>query len=60
MGKKFKTLISLLIGIPAFIIFCSESELKFFGIQLLAGVVLFSLLVWNGMTNIKIGGNKNV
>ena len=56
MARKLKTLISVAVGIPAFIMFCGESDLKFVGVQLLAGVVLFGILVWNGLTTIKIGG----
>lgn len=51
--KKVKTLLSILIGIPSFIIFCSEMDIKYFGVQLLAGAVLVGVLAWNGIAKIK-------
>lgn len=57
MPKSLKNVLSLVLGIPAFMIFCSEADVKYVGIQLLAGGILLAILVWNGMTVFKIGRN---
>ena len=50
MPKNLKNVLSLVLGIPAFMIFCSEADIKYVGLQLLAGGILLGILILNGMT----------
>lgn len=45
--KTIKRIISLLIGIPAFIIFAGEISLEYTWLQVISAFVLVGLFLWN-------------
>lgn len=47
MSKRIKTIISLLIGVPAFFIFAGETSLEYTWMQVLAAAVLVVVFMWN-------------
>ena len=47
MGGIIKKIISLLIGVPAFMIFAGETSNEYFWIQIVAAFVLVVVFMWN-------------
>lgn len=47
MSKRIKTIISLVIGVPAFFIFAGETSLEYTWLQVLAAAVLVAVFMWN-------------
>lgn len=46
---NIKKIVSVAIGIPAFMIFVGEAGPELFAWQLLAGAAIVGLLAWNGI-----------
>ena len=47
--SNIKKIVSVVIGIPAVIIFAGEAGVEYFGLQILSAMVIIGLLAWNGM-----------
>lgn len=63
MGGNIKKIISLIVGIPAFMIFAGETSNEFFWMQIVAALVLVGLYMWNVWGTeyqpFEIGGRHN-
>jgi hypothetical protein len=46
--SNIKKVVSVLVLVPAIMIFAGEAGAEYFGLQLLAGAAIVGVLAWNG------------
>lgn len=53
--ENIKKIVSVLVIVPAIMIFAGETGAEYFGLQLLAGAAIVAVLAWNGATRRSYG-----
>ena len=46
--ENIKKIMSVLVLVPAVMIFAGETGVEYFGLQMLAGAAIVAVLAWNG------------